>query len=363
MHARTITPRLVLRLAAAGIAGLVTVTAIAGAPFAQAQDWDPGTHGPTLEQQAEAARQEQLRQEQLRQEQLRQVEEIERQYAEQQRAVAAEQERLNAITRWQHEAAVAEAEEAQRQHEEQRAAIELFQREAAGAEHEAEEARREAAITERERAEALERARREWAERRRQQAAIKQLRMQEFTDAQRTAAEDRRAVEPWAALSDLPRTARCDELTDDEIPQLVADIFRCRLRGAGFSEAEVWWVTAEAVTVARCESLYDPDIVVFNGMFSGRRHPLTGSRYTAAGVFQFIRSTADDWIVGGYDNVFDATANIDAAARLYLHNRANGLEGWEDWACAAANDGFKSSSALPLWPGGPDEMPDWAFRY
>jgi hypothetical protein len=157
--------------------------------------------------------------------------------------------------------------------------------------------------------------------------------------------------------------AGCPDLEAASVAQLVADIFRCRLRAAGYDEPEVRRVTAEAVTVAQCESLLQPHVVVFDGRYVATRHPRTGYFYTAAGVFQFIRDTADRWIDGGYAHVFDANRNIDAAARLYLANRALGLGGWEDWACAAANDGFQSHSVLPGYPGGPEQLPDWAWDH
>lgn len=156
----------------------------------------------------------------------------------------------------------------------------------------------------------------------------------------------------------------CPEVgPDDNIPVLVGDIFQCRLREAGYAPADADRIAAEAVVVAHCESLFDPAIVVFDGAYLDRPHPATGFRYSAAGVFQFIRRTAELWIPGGYANVTNARLNIDAAARLYLHNRARGYGGWDDWACAAANDGFKVGSVLPGWPGGPAELPPWAMEH
>lgn len=149
---------------------------------------------------------------------------------------------------------------------------------------------------------------------------------------------------------------------DANIPTLVAEVFRCRLHEAGVSEAQADRWAAEAVVIARCESLWDTNAVVFNGKYLDTPHA-NGNRYSAAGVFQFIRATAEKWIDGGYANVHKARRNIDAAARLFIHNRVAGLGGWEDWACAAANDGFKVGSVLPGWPGGPAELPAWAWKY
>lgn len=165
------------------------------------------------------------------------------------------------------------------------------------------------------------------------------------------------------ALDPLDAPA-CDTVgSTADIPALVGDIFRCRALEAGFPAEDADRIAAEAIVVSFCESRWDPAIVVFDGRYRDAPHPATGSRYSAAGVFQFIRKTADRWIPGGYANVTDPRLNIDAAARLYLHNRARGFGGWDDWACAAANDGFKVGSVLPGWPGGPAELPAWAWTY
>jgi hypothetical protein len=188
--------------------------------------------------------------------------------------------------------------------------------------------------------------------------------------AERAAAEQAAAEQAAAELAAAERAAAeraaaggCGVVQHGEVPHLVAEIFRCRLRGAGYGEEEARRVAAEAVVIARCESSWNPGAVVFNGQYLSQPHPDTGKLYSAAGVFQFIRSTADRWIEGGYGSALDPSRNIDAAARLYLHNRARGLGGWEDWACAAANDGFKATSELPGWPGGPAALPSWAWSY
>ena len=179
-------------------------------------------------------------------------------------------------------------------------------------------------------------------------------------DALRTRAEA--AADREAAEADSARRKPCRTHGTGGVPHLVAAIFRCHLRHAGWAEPDVKRVTAEAVVVARCESVWDPEAVVFDGRYRDTPHP-NGNRYTAAGVFQFIRSTADRWVRGGYAKVTDARLNIDAAARLYLHNHRRGYAGWSDWACVAVNDGFKEGSVLPGWPGGPERLPKWAKRY
>jgi hypothetical protein len=179
-------------------------------------------------------------------------------------------------------------------------------------------------------------------------------------DALRTRADtaEREAPAPTPPARRVP----CRKQGEGDVPHLVAAIFRCHLRHAGWAEQDVRTVAAEAVVVARCESVWDPHAVVFDGRYRDTPHP-NGNRYTASGVFQFIRRTADRWVRGGYANVTNARLNIDAAARLYLHNRRRGYAGWSDWACVAVNDGFKDASVLPGWPGGPERLPKWSRRY
>ncbi len=192
-------------------------------------------------------------------------------------------------------------------------------------------------------------------------------------DSNTGASDDSRAVAPdesFPAVTTQSSTGRvehndppstCNPAATAPVPAMVGSIFRCRLYEAGIANEQVRQITAEAVVVAQCESEFDPNAIVFDGRYRHSPHPTTGSIYSAAGVFQFIRVRADRWIAGGYANVADPVANIDAAARLYLHNVRRGYPGWSDWACAAANDGFRATSVLPGWPGGPSKLPAWAF--
>ena len=174
------------------------------------------------------------------------------------------------------------------------------------------------------------------------------------------------AVTGWSGIAGVRSSASAPACVNEAaatVAHQVAEIFRCRLEAAGYPEHRIRRIVAEAVTVAQCESGFLPHVVVFGGRYVNARHPSTGYFYTAAGVFQFIRDTADQWIDGGYGNALDAAKNIDAAARLYLANEAAGYPGWADWACAAANDGFRSTSVLPGYPGGPSRLPNWAWTF
>ena len=192
------------------------------------------------------------------------------------------------------------------------------------------------------------------------------------TDAAQPAAASQPVTDPAAAAPAAGEVepaevmavpvASCAPAPETPIPNMVVEIFRCRLIEAGYSPEQVRQVTAEAVTVAKCESKFDTNAVVFNGKWLNKANPKTGFRYSAAGVYQFIRKTSEKWIDGGYANVHDPVRNIDAAARLYVDNVRRGHAGWADWACAAVNDGFAAHSVLPGWPGGPAELPAWAYQ-
>ena len=169
-------------------------------------------------------------------------------------------------------------------------------------------------------------------------------------------------AEPAPAQAATPLTT-CTPSPDVPVPTIVAAIFRCRLTEAGFAPEQVRQITAEALVVAECESHFDPNAVVFDGAYLNTPHPGTGSYYTAAGLFQFLRDRADRFVEGGYANVTHPVANADAAARVYVRNAQRGFPGWSDWACAAANDGFRAVSVLPGWPGGPAKLPQWAFEH
>lgn len=161
------------------------------------------------------------------------------------------------------------------------------------------------------------------------------------------------------------RPVSCTPPASMPVPNQIGAIWWCRLEQAGIRGEERDRIVAEAVVVARCESGWNPQAVVFGGRYRDVPHPDTGLRYTAAGVFQFIDTSANHWIVGGYANVKDPIANIDGAARYFLDRyRAGGRQtGWSPWACAAVNDGFATHSVLPGFPGGPARLPDYAWQY
>jgi len=75
------------------------------------------------------------------------------------------------------------------------------------------------------------------------------------------------------------------------------------------------WVD-EALAVIECESRFNPVA----------KNPHS----TASGLFQFLNSTWDRWGVG---SVFDAKANVQAAALMVQHYEDQGWSRWAGWSC------------------------------
>jgi hypothetical protein len=159
----------------------------------------------------------------------------------------------------------------------------------------------------------------------------------------------------------------CDPAASLDVPQTIAAVWRCRLSSAGLDAATVDRTVAEALVVSKCESGWDPNAVVFGGQFVDRVHPRFGTKFTAKGLWQFIRSTAETWVPGGYANAADPVVSSDAAARLWLsgYRKSGRTGGWGPWACAVpSRDGHnRANSVLPGMPGGPASLPVWATRY
>jgi hypothetical protein len=174
--------------------------------------------------------------------------------------------------------------------------------------------------------------------------------------------------EPWHLETGIMSgtvAGECNPPASYSAPQIIAAVWRCRLAEAGLPADVIERTVAEALVTAKCESGWDTNVVVFGGRYVNSPHPRTGSRYSAAGLFQFIRSSANSWIDGGYANVHDPVANADAAARYWLegYQRGGRTRAWQPWACVAVNDGFAKSSVLPGFPGGPSSLPDYAYQY
>lgn len=145
----------------------------------------------------------------------------------------------------------------------------------------------------------------------------------------------------------------CSPSESMAVPEIISAVWRCRLSEAGYSQADQDRIVAEAVVVSKCESGWNPTAIAYGGRYLHERHPTTGYYYSARGVFQFIKTSAERWIPGGWEAADDPVLNIDGAARYYLWEREQGREGWEPWSCR--------NTYLPQYGG--RSLPDWAYQY
>lgn len=122
-------------------------------------------------------------------------------------------------------------------------------------------------------------------------------------------------------------------------------VFTCRIMESGLGYETPASVVDEALAVAQCTSNLDPGFVAHGGKYLEQPHPLTGDVDTRTGIFGLSAAVAARWIPSPYTGSM-ATANIDAAARIYLDERSWGRWGWAPFACAAADDGFITDSVL-----------------
>lgn len=125
----------------------------------------------------------------------------------------------------------------------------------------------------------------------------------------------------------------------------IVAVFTCRIMEAGLGYSTPSNVIDAALAVAQCTSNFDPGFVAHGGKYVERAHPRTGNVDTRAGIFGLSADVATRWIAPPYA-VSTATANIDAAARIYIDERSWGRWGWGQFACATADDGFITDSVL-----------------
>ena len=143
--------------------------------------------------------------------------------------------------------------------------------------------------------------------------------------------------------------ADCSPSSTQQIPAIVAQIFRCKLRAAGYPEDRVTTIVAEALMVSKCESSWDPRI--------------RSSRSSARGLWQFLRGSAH-WIEGGYEAADDPVRSTVAAANYFIavddrqvYSETRGSKGWRPWACTAwLNDGSNHN----VFRNG---IADWAYDW
>lgn len=138
----------------------------------------------------------------------------------------------------------------------------------------------------------------------------------------------------------------------------IAAIFRCRLARENITGPDQDKVVAEALTVARCASGWNPNAAAFGGRHTSTPHPTLGHTYTNQGVFMLTEAHARaGWLPEGETSLKDPIANINAAASLWLTTKS-----WDQFDCATGNDTtFQPGPVLPQY-GGPD-LPKWAHQY
>lgn len=147
-----------------------------------------------------------------------------------------------------------------------------------------------------------------------------------------------------------PGYASCNPDPGQQVQALVAQIFRCKLRAAGYPEDRVAHITAEALMIAKCES--------------GFRADARAGVSSAAGVFQFLTGSSH-WIPGGRANVFDPVANITGAADYFIASDDRSIQpitrgsvGWRPWACSPRLSDVHGNANVFR-----NGMPDWAYQW
>ena len=130
------------------------------------------------------------------------------------------------------------------------------------------------------------------------------------------------------------------DCTPGAIPsaQRIDLMFRCRVIEAGLGFELPTTAAKDAVVVATCTSGLQAGFRSFDGRFAQAANPATGATDDREGVFGLSAAVAERWMAPGADRK-NASANIDAAARIYVEERLWGRWGWDLFACAAFDDG------------------------
>jgi hypothetical protein len=123
------------------------------------------------------------------------------------------------------------------------------------------------------------------------------------------------------------------------VPNRVSLVFRCRALEAGLGLQEAERLSKEAYLVAQCSSKFESGFASFEGRFRQTPNPSTGFTDDRVGIFGLSGEIAARWLMAG-ESLYSATANIDAAARIYVEERSWGRWGWDLFACATGSDGL-----------------------
>ena len=138
--------------------------------------------------------------------------------------------------------------------------------------------------------------------------------------------------------------ANCSVPTSTSVPTLINKVFSCELRKAGRPEGTIATAARQADGVAWCESRHKTNAVVYGGKYLYTPNPATGYKYSAAGLFQIIRSTANAYLPGGYAKVHDPVANTRGAATIWLWGYKRNRNPWAPWSCAPGTSAYSNAA-------------------
>ncbi len=148
-----------------------------------------------------------------------------------------------------------------------------------------------------------------------------------------------------AAPQDDWSSGECSAPASTPIDQMIDRVFTCELLSLGVPRSVADTAANEADRVAWCESRFDPNAIAYGGRYVTTPHPVTGYRYTAAGLFQIIRRTADAYVPGGYAAAFDPVSNIRGAAILWEWGWSRDRDPWTPWVCKPGSDAERRAAA------------------
>lgn len=153
------------------------------------------------------------------------------------------------------------------------------------------------------------------------------------------------APAPKPKAPTVTANANCSVPSSTATKTLIKEVFSCELTKAGVPASKVKAAAKQADGVAWCESRYNNSAIAYGGKYKYTAHPTTGYRYTAAGLFQIIRTTADAYLPGGYAKVHDPVANTRGAATIWLWGYNRDRNPWAPWSCAPGTTTYKRAAA------------------
>lgn len=136
-------------------------------------------------------------------------------------------------------------------------------------------------------------------------------------------------------LDALP--AGCPAPDSTQVASAIRSVFECELRRLGVPPSAYADDLDIAVAIAWRESRHIVDIVIYGGRYVNTRRPADGRYYTAAGLFQIVRRTADANVPGGYARTREGVPNIVGAARIWHWYWSRHLDPWTAWGGTPAN--------------------------